>query len=300
MNDERMLRDLDRELDAAGLRVSLLVRDLRTGRELGIRPDEVLPVASLAKVPLAVAVLERVASGEIAGDRRIRVEPGRIETPGAVGIPRFRHPVEVAVDDLLYLAVSFSDGGAADALFELASPVTVTELLVARGFPGIIVRHGIRDLTDTILERLGAEGEAVAHAAALSPRTRGGGHAIPQLDAASASVGSARGFAELFASLWADAPWHPSTASRMRELLASNVHRQRLAPDFSSDSATWSSKTGTLLHLRHEVGVVEHDDGDAFVVAALSESRIAARVQPAAEALLGRAARRMRDALRFS
>lgn len=56
-------------------------------------------------------------------------------------------------------------------------------------------------------------------------------------------------------------------AERVRDLLANNLLRHRLTPDFASDAARWSSKTGTLLNLRHEVGVVEHADGQAFAVA---------------------------------
>ena len=71
-----------------------------------------------------------------------------------------------------------------------------------------------------------------------------------------------------------------------------------MAPDFSSDASTWSSKTGTLLNLRHEAGVVEHDDGDTFAVAALTGSRVPAIVQPGAEAVMGQVARTLHDQLR--
>ncbi|MEK8226392.1 serine hydrolase [Oerskovia sp. M15] len=47
----------------AGLRASVLVRDLRSGRELGIEPDVPYPLASVVKLPLVVAVLERAAVG---------------------------------------------------------------------------------------------------------------------------------------------------------------------------------------------------------------------------------------------
>jgi beta-lactamase class A len=77
------------------------------------------------------------------------------------------------------------------------------------------------------------------------------------------------------------------------------VLRQRLAPDFSSDASRWSSKTGTLLNLRHEVGVVEHADGQVLAVAALTESRVPAVVQPGAEALMAHVARTLRDQLRM-
>ena len=74
--------------------------------------------------------------------------------------------------------------------------------------------------------------------------------------------------------------------------------RHRIAPDLMSDSAQWSSKTGTLLHLRHEIGVVDHADGQSIAVVVLSESSNPAAVQPAAEAALGAAARALHDLLR--
>lgn len=77
--------------------------------------------------------------------------------------------------------------------------------------------------------------------------------------------------------------------------MADNLVRNRLAPDFDSDASTWSSKTGMLLNLRHEVGVVEHADGQICATAVLTESRVAAGRQPGADALMGQAARRLRD-----
>jgi beta-lactamase class A len=80
--------------------------------------------------------------------------------------------------------------------------------------------------------------------------------------------------------------------------MADNVVRHRLAPDFASDASKWSSKTGTLLNLRHEVGVVEHEDGEMLAVAALTESSVPAAIQPAAEATMAQVARALHDHLR--
>jgi beta-lactamase class A len=77
-----------------------------------------------------------------------------------------------------------------------------------------------------------------------------------------------------------------------------NVTRHRLWPDFASGASAWSSKTGTLLNLRHEIGVVEHRDGDSYAIAALTESHVAAAVQPVVDATMARVARRLRDHLR--
>lgn len=81
-------------------------------------------------------------------------------------------------------------------------------------------------------------------------------------------------------------------------MLGENLVGHRLAPDFSSDASKWSSKTGTLLNLRHEVGVVEHDDGSVFAVAALTESEVPTAIQSAAEAVMGEVERGLHDQLR--
>ncbi|MEU4833190.1 serine hydrolase [Streptosporangium sp. NPDC023615] len=285
-------------LDDGGLRGSFLVRDLRSGEEIGIEPDLEFPIASLVKVPLAIATLERIRRGELDGSERILVQPGRITTPGPTGLSRFRHPARIAVEDLLYLSTAVSDDTAADALFALTPPAEVAAELHRLGIRGITVRHTIRALNETPAERLDPTEAHLAHLLAIEAATAGRGHPIPQLDVTRANSGSARAFTDLLRALWTPSPLDPGTAGRVRALMGDNVIRHRLAPDFGSDAARWSSKTGTLLNLRHEAGVVEHADGQVFAVAVLTESRVPAIVQPGAEALMAQVARALRDRLR--
>ncbi|WNV85670.1 serine hydrolase [Umezawaea sp. Da 62-37] len=299
MSDDALVRALREELADGGLRGSFLVRDLATGDELGIDPDVEFPLASLVKVPLAIATLDRVRTGELDGAAQILVRAGDPESPGPPGLSRFRHPALVAVEDLVYLSTSISDGAAADALFALTPPAEVGRRLRGFGLRGIAVRHPISDLTDTPAERFDPAEVHLAHTLAIGARTAGRGHPVPQLDVSRASSGTARAMADLLQALWTPTAIDPDVAARVRDLLAHNVLRQRLAPDFTSDSSRWSSKTGTLLNLRHEAGVVEHDDGRVFAVVAMTESRVAAAAQPEAEALMGRVARALRDRLRL-
>ncbi|MFE7111684.1 serine hydrolase [Streptomyces sp. NPDC057575] len=287
-----------RQLRDGGLHGCLLVRDLHTGEEVGIAPDTQLPSASLVKVPLALATAERIRRGELDGATVIDVRPGRTTTPGPTGLSRFRHPVRIAVDDLLYMSTCVSDGVAADVLFGLTPPAQVTDMLREFGLRGINVRHGLDELTDTPLERFDASQAHLALSLAIDAGTSGRGHRVPQLDTTRASSGSARAYVELLQALWTPSAIHPEVAERVRGLMAHNLIRHRLAPDFSSDASTWSSKTGTLLNLRHEIGVVEHSDGQAFAVAALTESLVPASAQPGADALMAQVARTLRDHLR--
>ena len=298
MSDERFLRGLHQQLADAGLAGSFLVRDLVSGAEISLGPELAYPIASLVKVPLAVAVLERVESGLVDGAMMLDVAPGRIESPGPMGLTKFRHPVRIAVDDLLYMSTAISDNTAADALFGLVPPEEVDRAVRDAGISGIAVRHLLRDLVETPAERFEPRDVHLAHSLAIGSRTSARGHAVPQLDIARANLGTARAFVDLLQELWAPTRISPGAAARARSLMADNVVRFRLAPDFSSDASRWSSKTGTLLNLRHEVGVVEHDDGTAYAVAALTESSVPAVIQPAAEATMAQVARQLHDHLR--
>ncbi|MFI5836680.1 serine hydrolase [Micromonospora sp. NPDC051300] len=291
----RNARDL---LDEAGLDGAFLVRDLDTGAEIGFETDTPYPTASLVKMPLAVAVLERVARGDLDPATPVEVAPGRITTPGPTGLSRFRHPARIAVDDLLYVSTSISDSVAADALFDLVPPAAVTAELRRLRVDGITVRHRAGELADTPAERLGPDQVHLAHSLAIGAATPGQGHPLPQLDVTRANVGSARAFVDLLHALWRPTTIRPATAARVRTLLGDNLHRQRLTPDFTSDASRWSSKTGTLLHLRHEVGVVEHADGQSYAIAALTASRVPAAAQPGSEATMAQVARSLHDHLR--
>ncbi|NNH69110.1 serine hydrolase [Nocardia uniformis] len=294
----KALQDARKELRDAGLRGAYLVRDLDSGEELGLDAEVEMPIASLVKIPLAVATLERVARGELDPATPILVQPGRITTPGPTGLTKFRYPATVALDDLLYLSVAISDGTAADALFARTPPTRVADELRRLGYEGIAVRHLMDELTRTPAELFDRTQIHLAHALAIEASNAGRGHPVPQLDIGQANTGSARAFVDLLQGLWRPRTIHPSTAIRVRELMADNVLRHQLAPDFRSDATRWSSKTGTLLNLRHEVGVVEHADGQTLAVAALTESQVAAAVQVGAEATMAKVARMLHDELR--
>ncbi|KQZ08046.1 hypothetical protein ASD23_06055 [Agromyces sp. Root1464] len=294
--DRALLRDAAEVLRSAGLRASIVVRDLGSGRELSLAGEDTYPLASVVKLPLALAVLQRIDEGRLDPARPVTLRPDD-RTPGLVGYCRFQHPTTVAVADLLYMAVCLSDDTAADALFDLCPPAAVTASLREAGITGITVRHSIRELHRTLASVLPPEQMPQALALAIRASTRGGGHLIPQLDVSSANAGTANACVELLDRIWRSPALAPQQ-DRLRGLLAMNVMRQRLAPDLESDDAVWHSKTGTFLHLRHEIGVLEHADGRAIAIAVLSESSVPAQRQPAAEQALGLAAKLLHDRVR--
>jgi beta-lactamase class A len=282
-------------LDTAGLSGSLLVRDIRTGEELSLEADRPFPLASLAKLPLAAAALDAARRGDLDLAQQITIDR-HSRSRGGPGMARFSHPATLAVEDLIRVAIEHSDNSAADAVFDLVPPEAVTEWLHSIDVDGVIIRHPIEDLYASLANQTNASDAATVHSLVASADRLGHPSPLPQLDIERANSGTARGMADLLQALW-DGRIHDEVATPLRNMLAGNLMRNRLAPDFASDAASWSSKTGSFVHLRHEAGVVEHTDGEMLIVVALTRSRIAAAIQPAAEQAMGQAARILHDEL---
>lgn len=297
-SDARVIHDVKEQLTSAGLRANIVVRDLDNRREISTSADSAMPLASVVKVPIALAVLNRINDGTLDGAQTLTIRPDRFAGEGPTGASRFRHPAQIALEDLLMLSVSFSDNTATDALLDVVSPGEVHEDLQGLGLRDITIRHRLDALVQTPLESLPAADAHLAYDLARTSPSRGEGHRIWQLDVSRANTGTVGGLIDLMQEIWRPVHIDPTVASRLRSLMAGNIIRHRLAPDFASDAMTWSSKTGTLLHLRHEIGVVDHTDGQSIAVAVLSESSNPAAAQPAAEAELGAAARALHDLLR--
>lgn len=120
------------------------------------------------------------------------------------------------------------------------------------GITDITIRHTMRDLNETSAERFEPGNVRLAHSLAIGSRTSGRGHTIAQLDVSRTNSGTARAFVDLLEALWVPSRIPAGVAAQVRMLMAYNVIRHRLAPEFSSDASKWSAKTGTLLNERHE------------------------------------------------
>lgn len=81
-------------------------------------------------------------------------------------------------------------------------------------------------------------------------------------------------------------------------MLRLQVCRHRLASGFPTDDVRVAGKTGTLLNLRNEIGVVELPDGHRYAVAVFTRADSTAIRNAAAETAIGTAARLAIDQLR--
>ncbi|ANP51331.1 beta-lactamase class A [Streptomyces griseochromogenes] len=284
-----------RDWAALGVRGSFLARDIDSGEQLGFDVGEPLPLASVAKVPLALAVLDRIAAGDLDPARPVTLDPAT-SSVGPTGLAAFRHPATVAVGDLLLLMLSVSDNAAADALFELVPPADVDARLRAWGCEGIRIRHRMNHMYECAA---GAAGNDFSLALELAVRDeRAGRHTIETLDPARANLGSAAALVDLLQRVWRDEVSYPRATAEVRRLMGLQVFTQRLAGELRADSLRWSGKTGTFLHLRHEIGVVEADSGDRVAMAALTRADRRAGLAPDIDFAIANSARQAFEALR--
>lgn len=280
---------------AAGATGHLLARNLDTGDQLGFDVHTPVPLVSVVKVPIALAVLDAIDAGTLDPARPVTLDPVT-KSVGPTGVAAFRYPATVAVADLVHLMLTVSDNASADALLDLVPPAAVDARLREWGCPAIRVRHRLNRLYECAA---GVARDDFDLARQLAIRDDGTGrYALEVLDPAHANTGTAAALVDLLDRVWSDRISRPGATAELRAVMAQQVFTQRLSSDLRTDTIRVSGKTGTFLHLRHEIGVVTGDAGDRVAIAALTRSTRAATVDPAIDLAIGAAARSAFEALR--
>ncbi len=118
------------------------------------------------------------------------------------------------------------------------------------------------------------------------------------LDPARTNRSTPRDMTRLLGAVWRDEACPPEYGAAVRRVLGLQVWPHRLASGFPFDDVHVAGNTGSLPTLRNEVGVVEYPDGGRFAVAVFTRTAHTAAVLPAADAVIGTAARIAVDALR--
>ncbi|MCP2256644.1 beta-lactamase class A [Streptoalloteichus tenebrarius] len=273
----------------------LLARNIDTGEELGFDVDTAVPLASVAKVPLALVVLDEIAEGALDPAMPVTLDPAT-KSVGPTGVAAFRHPATVAVVDLVHQALTVSDNASADALFDLVGVEVVDQRLRAWGCEGIRIRHRMQRMYDCAA---GVSNNDFGLALELAIRDDiAGHHSIETLNPAYANVGSASALVALLQRVWLDRISRPEATADLRRMMGLQVFNQRLSSDLRADTVRVSGKTGSFLYLRHEIGVVTADSGDRVAIAALTRSHRRASIAHDIDLAIGAAARAAFESLR--
>jgi beta-lactamase class A len=146
-NDDAQLNERLKTLcSSASGDFGVAVIHVETGRTALIEGAKQLPLYSVFKLPLAVAVLKDVEQKRLLLDKKVRVTPEDV-TPGSqFNTDLWRKPSEKTVAELLELSIVRSDNTSSDKLLQLVGgPAAVTQQMRSLGFANINIQHTVRE-----------------------------------------------------------------------------------------------------------------------------------------------------------
>jgi beta-lactamase class A len=205
--------------------------------------DDVVPAASMIKVPIFAAVLSRVADGRLDLEQPVNVPPRRAGGSGILyGMPRIEL---LTLADLLTLMIIVSDNTATNVLIDLVGQTHINRFCAAHGLTGTTLRRRMMDI-DAI--RLGLD-----------------------------NTTTARDQARMFDLLAGD----KLLTGRLRDFAMAVLANQQFNEglrSFIPKEVPVFHKTGELPGVRHDAGIIAASSGRQAVVAVLvsdvRESRI--------------------------
>ncbi|MFI0371496.1 serine hydrolase [Actinomadura sp. 1N219] len=278
---------VEAEFRSAGVTGFLHTVDMDTGREVAVRADAPVVLASVFKVPLLVTFHRQAGEGLIDPSEQVTL-PAEGRTTGPTGVSGMLDEARMSLRDLTFLMITVSDNAAADVVLERVGRDAVNATSAALGLRDTVVEASGRELHETLLADAGAGSVADVWAKLDEPGVR---PRLRALDPARTSRSTPRDMTRLLSMIWRDEAAPPAGCAAMRRLFGLQVWPHRLSSGFPYDDVVVSGKTGTLPTLRNEVGVVEYPDGGRYAVAVFTRSPLPVAVLPQADAAIGAAAR---------
>jgi beta-lactamase class A len=268
--------------------------DIDSGDEVAVGADRTVALASVFKVPLLVALHRADDRGRLRLDERVKVSTDR--TTGLAGVGAMHDDAELSLRDLALLMITISDNAAADAVLEQVGLDAVQETLRELGLADTRVMASCADQLDALAEDFARSGLSLTQALADPAAVSG----FRVLDPDTTNRSTPRDMTTILSRIWRDEAASPPACREIRRMLRLQVCRHRLASGFPADDVLVAGKTGTLLNLRHEIGVVELPDKRRYAIAVFTRSNGTAITNQAAEAVIGSAARLAVDQLHRS
>jgi len=279
----------------AGATGFLHAREIGTdgGREVAFGADDPVVLASVFKIPVAVAYAREVAAGRLDPAERTTVT-GRYRI-GGIGTAGCADDVEMSWRDLALFMLTMSDNAATDVLFHRLGKDAVGAVLTDLGLARTRLIGCCEDLFATIAADLATDEDDIdAVLAAATPEQI---EKLAVLDPGRTSASTPREITTLLDAIWTDRAGAPEACAEVRSIMARQIWPHRLSSGFPSDVQI-AAKTGTLPGLRNEAGVLTHPDGRRYAVAVFTRADSFRPRLPAVDASIGRAARLAIDHLR--
>ncbi|MGW6690852.1 serine hydrolase [Streptomyces sp. NPDC054961] len=285
------LRKIFDDADAEGF---LHVREIDGDAEVAFGADDPVVLASVFKVPVALAYARRVAAGELDPTRRITVTAEFKE--GGLGTDGCLDDVEMTLRDLAFMMLTMSDNAATDVVMHEVGLDAVHAALASLGLGRTRVVGDCRAMLTSMVPELGLDptGDIEAQVADVDQELLLG---LSVRDPERTTSSTPREMTSLLTALWRDEAGPPEACAEVRRIMGQQIWPHRLSVGFE-DGVKVSGKTGTLWGVRNEIGAVEYPDGRRYAAAVFLRPRSMGFRLPRADAAIGLAARAAVDLLR--
>ena len=147
---QKVEQELERRLqtisDGARGTVGLSLVHIESGKTLSINGKSQLPLYSVFKLPLAVAVLKEIEENRLRLDQMVHVTPAEIVPGTPENTALWQEPVDFTIEQLIDFSIARSDNTSTDKLLQLlGGPLKVTERMRSLGFQNLDIHLTVND-----------------------------------------------------------------------------------------------------------------------------------------------------------
>jgi beta-lactamase class A len=269
--------------------LGVAVTDVATGAVVAaLNADRPFQLASMFKVPVLVAALRRVDTGDLALGMRYAVQRDH-KLIGSGVLSYLDDGLAPTLRDLLTLMIIISDNTATDMVLDvLGGPAAVDAVLQALGIKGLHIRHTTRDLLWGVFPstELALTEPDILRVVAQEHLTRRDTDIAPS---AATNTGTPAALNQLMLMIEQGEAATAESTAVMRQILTRQTYNHRL-PLYWPEDIVFAHKTGTLSTMRGDCGIA-YFPGHVLAISAIVETvdaslPLSAEMQAAGDALL--------------
>lgn len=235
---KRMKTLINEELKGFPGDASVIFYDPVHENSIKIKPKVVFESASLVKIPIMVDVFKKINEGEIAGDKLVKLKQSH--KVGGSGVLKDKPSGSTyKVEKLVELMIAESDNTATDMLIELTGMKSVEKTARELGMKNTTLQRKIYD--------------------------------FDQIDRGKDNLTTPEDMLAIFLELYQGDKIDTKTRGRMLNILKMQKNK-KMIPRFLPVGVECAHKTGGLLGIRHDCGIVYPPDGDPYILILMSKN----------------------------
>jgi hypothetical protein len=231
---------IQRVLAAVGVTGLVHARAIDHDREVALRADTPVVMASVFKIAVCLELFRQAATGQVdLAERHLVAAASR--SPGPVGLSVMEHDAELSLQDLAYLMMAVSDNAATDVIIARVGLARINATLHSLGLEHTVVAGNCADIVQAITDAVGVS--SLEELPSLEdPEMRRRLLACPALDPLVATRTTPRELTALLAMIWRGEAWLSSSARPASP--GPSRTRPWLPPRAAACSLMWLTRPG--------------------------------------------------------